>query len=393
MVAAKIVAQASYARLLYTSRCLPVRCVRMARKDAGAEAPPPPSGFFQGLLDSLPAALMLLDTAGTIRYAAGQLDSLGDRRHTQLVGSNVGDLAATPEGRALVAELVTAAAARRHGEMVGPVRMPYLDTDGTGHITDVWVVNQLSAPGVGGLAAMLLPESAYDYFDEVLVSIVQNASLEETFAGLARALRHQPFEGECYFLRPATDDRGVKRFPDLGNAPGPPLPGPWDDIWAGAASAEHENLSRLSSVLREQAQALGYGSLACFAVHPGLEGRADACLVAWAREEGRLAPFARLAIERAVIIASLAMSHRSAGASSRRSKRSCERASSRPSCTSTSTGSKRSTTASVSWRGTPSSVSPPAGSLRSCGRRTSSPVSAATSSPCCATGHQLATRW
>jgi diguanylate cyclase (GGDEF)-like protein len=284
----------------------------MAGKDAGAEAPPPPLGFFQGLLDSLPAALMLLDTAGTIRFAVGQIDRLGDRGSAQLVGSNLGDLAATAEGRALVAELVTAAAARRHGEMVGPVRMPYLDPVGTAHITDMWVVNQSSALGVGGLVVMLVPESAYGYFDEVLVSIVQNASLEETFAALARALRQPPVEGECYFLRPATDDRGVKRFPDLGNAPGPPLPGPWDDIWAGALSAEHENLTRLSSVLREQAGALGYGSLACFAVHPGLEGRADACLVAWARAEGPLAPFARLAIERAVIIASLAMSHRSA---------------------------------------------------------------------------------
>jgi diguanylate cyclase (GGDEF)-like protein len=283
----------------------------MARKDASAEAPPPPSGFFQALLDSLPAGLMLLDTEGTIRYAAGQLDRLGDRTYDQLVGARLADFVATPEEGSVVRELLAVAASRPDGEMVGPVRISYLDADGTARLTEVWGVNQSSAPGMGGLVVMLLPESAYDYFDEVLVSIVKNASLDETFSALAQALRHPPFGGECYFLTPATDDRGVRRSPDLGNVPGPPLPGPWDDIWAGAASVEHESLGRLSSVLREQARAVGYASVACFAVHPGLEGRADACLVVWSREDGNLNPFARVAVERAITVASLAMSHRS----------------------------------------------------------------------------------
>jgi diguanylate cyclase (GGDEF)-like protein len=74
---------------------------------------------------------------------------------------------------------------------------------------------------------------------------------------------------------------------------------------------EHENLSRLSSELREQALRAGYASVACFALHPGRKGRTDACLVVWSREEGRLTPLARRVIDQAIVIASLAMSHRS----------------------------------------------------------------------------------
>jgi diguanylate cyclase (GGDEF)-like protein len=277
------------------------------------ESPPLRPGFIRGLLDAFPAVLMVLDTGGRIRYAAGQLDALGDRTSAQLVGSKVGDFVATPDERSLVEELVTVAASRPDGYMVGPVRVPYFDGDGTAHLTEVWVVNRSSAADVGGLVVMLSPESAYDYFDQVLASIVQNAPLEETFGAIAEALRHPPFGGECYFLTPATDDRAVKRLPDTGNVPGPPLPGPWDGIWAGATSVEHENLSRLSPPLREQAMQLGYASVACFSVHPGLEGRAEACLVAWSAEEGRLTPFARRAIEQAIVIASLAISHRPEG--------------------------------------------------------------------------------
>jgi diguanylate cyclase (GGDEF)-like protein len=270
------------------------------------------------LLDSLPAVLLVLDTAGTIRYAAGQIDRLTDRSYAELVGSRVADFVATRAEQELVEELVAVTCRRPEGEMVGPVRMPYVDVDGSSRLTEVWAVNRSPDPGTGGVVVILLPESAYDRFDQVLVSIVRNVSLDETFEALVQALRFPPFGGECYFLMPARDDRGVTRSPSREAAPGPPLPGPplpgpWDDIWAGATSVEHSNMSRVSSVLREQAREVGFHSVACFAVHPGLEGRPDACLVAWAREEERLSPFARLALERAAVLASLAMSHRSEG--------------------------------------------------------------------------------
>jgi diguanylate cyclase (GGDEF)-like protein len=277
--------------------------------EEGSPALPP--GFFRGLLDAFPAVVMVLDAEGTIRYAAGQLRQLGDRTQAQLVGAKVGDFVATQAERSLVEELVNVAASRPGGDVVGPAPVPLVDTDGTTRLTEAWAANRSSTAELGGLVVMLSPESAYDHFDQVLVSIVRDTSLEETFSALAEALRHPPFGGECYFLTAATDDRAFRRSPDGGNVPGPPLAGPWDAVWAGATSVEHENLSKLSSELREQAEKAGYASVACFALHPVLEGRTDACLVAWSPEAGRLTPFARRAIEQAIVIASLAILHRS----------------------------------------------------------------------------------
>ncbi len=287
----------------------------MLRREVSANGapPPPPLGFFQGLLDSIPAVLMVLDVTGTVRYVAGQLDRLGHRTYSQLVGAKVGDFVVAPEERVLVDELVALTTHRPQGEMVGPVRLPYSDLDGTIHLTEAWAVNRSQDPGMAGIVVILLPESAYDRFDQVLAAIVRDGSLADTFDSLAGALRYPPVARDCYFLRLRQDDRGLLCNPEHGGAPGPPLPGPWDEIWAGASVLEHENLAQLSSALRDQALAAGYVSVSCFAVHRGADGRADACLVAWSREEERLSPFARLAMERAVLIASLAMSHRSEG--------------------------------------------------------------------------------
>jgi diguanylate cyclase (GGDEF)-like protein len=279
--------------------------------DNGSPPPPPPSSYFQNLLDSLPAVLMVLDSLGTIRYAAGQIDRLGSRTYAQLIGARVSDFVSTSDERALVEELLAATIRRPQGEMVGPVRLPYLDVDGTVRLTEAWAVNRSNDPVVAGLTMILLPESAYDRFDQVLAAIVKDVSLEEIFRDLSEALRYPPVARECYFVRHGRDDRGLLRSPDLPDVPGPPSSGPWDEIWAGASSVECENLSQLSSSLRAMARAAGYVSVSCFAVHPGLDGRADACVVAWSRDEGRLPPFARLALERAVLTATLAMSHRS----------------------------------------------------------------------------------
>ncbi len=287
----------------------------MLRREVSANGapPPPPLGFFQGLLDSIPAVLMVLDATGTVRYVAGQIDRLGHRTYSQLVGSKVGDFVVSPEERVLVDQLVALTTHRPQGEMVGPVRLPYSDLDGTIHLTEAWAVNRSQDPGMAGVVVIFLPESAYDRFDQVLAAIVRDGSLADTFDLLASALSYPPVARDCFFLRLGQDDRGLICNPEHKGAPGPPLPGPWDEIWAGASVVEHESLGQLSFALRDQALAGGYVSVSCFAVHRGAEGRADACLVVWSREEERLSPFARLAVERAVLIASLAMSHRAEG--------------------------------------------------------------------------------
>ncbi|HEV8064594.1 MAG TPA: diguanylate cyclase [Acidimicrobiales bacterium] len=281
----------------------------MARKELLEQSAPAPA-YLQSLLDALPAVLFVIDEAGTIRYAAGQVAHLGDRPSSQLVGSHVGDFVAGDDERAVVDDLLANTARRRQGEMVGPVRMPYLDADGSTRLTEAWAVNKMSDPTLNGLVVILLPESAYDRFDQILVSIVGGAPLGQTFQSLAQALRYPPFGGESYFLVASGDDRGSLQYPDVARVPGPPMPGPWDEIWTSDGPIECPTLSRVSSQLRESARLAGFASLACFPVHHGPDGSPNAALVTWSRDEGPLTPFATLAIRRAIVIGSLAMSHR-----------------------------------------------------------------------------------
>lgn len=264
----------------------------------------------QGLLDGLPGVLMVIDGGGTVRYTAGQLDKLGGRTYAQLVGSQLSDYV-DPDERSEAENLIAHTTAMPAGDLIGPVRITYLDVDGSRRLTQVWGMNKSEDPSIGGVLLLFLPETAYDRFDQVLASVVRGGSIDEIFGSLAEALRHAPVAGECFFVMPGRDDRGVVRCPDLAEVPGPPMAGPWDDIFAGASSVEHTNLSRLPSVVRELAREAGFSAVSCFAVHPGLEGRADACLVVWSRHEGALLPYARRAVDRAVVVASLAMSHRS----------------------------------------------------------------------------------
>lgn len=270
--------------------------------------PPPPSGFLQGLLDAFPAGLLVVDGAGVVRYAAGQLDRLGWGSYAQLVGNRLSD-SVDPGHRADAESLVAHAIAMPSGGLVGPVPLALSDLKGSSRRSQAWAVNKAGDPNVGGVILVLLPETSYDLFDEVLVSISGRRPIDQLLASLVDGLRRPPAAVECFFAMPGGDDRGIVRSPRDDGLPGPPSAGPWDDVFAGAPSAEHNDLSRLAPELRELAREANLQAVSCLAVHPGPDGRPDACLVVWDRHEGPLVSYARRAVERAALIASLAMSH------------------------------------------------------------------------------------
>ncbi len=279
-------------------------------QDPTAE-PPPPSAYLQGLLDSLPAAILVSDGEGSIRYAAGQLDRLGGRSYGELLGTRVTDIVSGAPERELLEQLVVSTAAVPDGHMVGPARLAYSGLHGSELHTEVWAVNRTGKAGISGVVLLFLPESAYSRFDRILTSTVgRSVPLEQAFGAVALALRHPPVAGEAYFLVPGEDDRGTVRTPNLDGVPGPPLEGPWDEIWAGAPCTENESLSALPKPLAEAARTAGFGSVSCFSVRQPATGRAGACLVVWRRTESKMTPAARLAVEKAVVVASLVRAHR-----------------------------------------------------------------------------------
>jgi diguanylate cyclase (GGDEF)-like protein/PAS domain S-box-containing protein len=278
----------------------------MARSSStlGAGATP---AYLTRVLASLPSALFVVDEGGKVLFAAGALESIATRTEEQLVGRHLVEFVAEPE-RPVVAELLAAAAAAPETETVGPAHVSYFDDDGTQRSTEVWGINRMRDPEIEGICVLLLPESAYDHFDQVLMSIVAGSSLEQTFGSLARALRYPPVLAESFFVMPGQDDRTVIRVPDLEEVPGPPGIGPWDDVWDTPDPMVHTPAGQLPPQLREAAKKAGFASLACFPIHRNAAGHAGACLVVWLRSGESPHLNAYMAIERAAVIASLAIS-------------------------------------------------------------------------------------
>lgn len=268
----------------------------------------------QHLLASVPGVLLLVDSRGLIRFASGQLDRLGGRPIDALIGSELGGFL-DPEDRPLLDALLDAAARRRAGELIGPIHMPYLHVDGSKRLAKAWAINRLDDPELHGLVVLLVLESAYDHFDQVLAAVMRGGGLGDTLSELAEALRHPPVSCDCFFVVPSADGRSIHRWPHRTGVPGPPLLGPWDerpDPDTPDTPVAHEELAELPEATRAEAAGAGYRSVFCFPVQTPSDGLPPSSLVVWSRQRGPLAPNAKLVIDRALGLASLVAAHASA---------------------------------------------------------------------------------
>ncbi|HLN07295.1 MAG TPA: GGDEF domain-containing protein [Acidimicrobiales bacterium] len=278
---------------------------------ASIESGPAVLGIHEHLLASIPGVLVLLDDRGVVRFASGQLEHLGGRPVDVLVGSELSGYL-EPKDRPLLSGLLAASAGRSPEQLTGPVRLPYLHADGRSRLAEAWALNRLADPALAGFVVLLLIESAYDYFDQVLASAQAGASLEETLAALAAALRLPPVLGECFFVVASNDGRTINRFPLRPSVPGPPAGGPWDQAMGIESGISYTELAGLPEPTRAAAGAAGFHSVSCFPILTRGESTPSACLVVWSRELGPLAMNERTAVDRALILASLMISHSAA---------------------------------------------------------------------------------
>ena len=179
------------------------------------------------LLASIPGVLVLLDARGIVRFASGQVEHLGGESVDVLVGSELSSHLEAKD-RPLLTWLLAASAAKSPEQLTGPVRMPYLHTDGRPRLAEAWALNRLADPALAGFVVLLLLESAYDHFDQVLASAQAGVALDDNLSALALALGLPPVLGECFFVVASPDGRKISCFPSNPAVPGPPAPGPWD---------------------------------------------------------------------------------------------------------------------------------------------------------------------
>jgi len=271
-------------------------------------------GIHAHLLASIPGVLVLLDAHGVVRFASGQVEALGGQPVDELVGSELSSHF-DPKDRPLLSWLLTASAAKSPEQLTGPVRLPYLHADGRQRLAEAWALNRLTDPALAGFVVLLLAESAYDQFDQVLSSAQSGTPLEENLSALALALRLPPVLAECFFVVVSPDERTISRFPAYVSVPGPPADGPWGQAIGPEAGVTYTELADLPEPVR--AAAAGFRSVSCFPVPARGEGPPSACLVVWSRDRDPLGTNERTAVDRAVMLASLMMSHSVVGERSR----------------------------------------------------------------------------
>jgi len=262
-------------------------------------------GIHAHLLASIPGVLVLLDARGIVRFASGQVEHLGGQPVDVLVGSELSSHL-EPKDRSLLTWLLAASAAKSPEQLTGPVRLPYLHADGRPRLAEAWALNRLADPALAGFVVLLLLESAYDHFDQVLASAQAGAALEDNLSALALALGLPPVLGECFFVVASPDGRRISRFPPDPSVPGPPAAGPWDQALGLDSSTLYTELAGLPESTR--AAAAGFRSVSCFPILTRGEVTPSACLVVWSRELGPLGTTERTAVDRALILASLMMS-------------------------------------------------------------------------------------
>jgi diguanylate cyclase (GGDEF)-like protein len=272
---------------------------------APTESGPDVLGIHAHLLASIPGVLVLLDARGIVRFASGQVEHLGGQPVDVLVGSELSNHL-EPKDRSLLTWLLAASAAKSPEQLTGPVRLPYLHADGKPRLAEAWALNRLADPALAGFVVLLLLESAYDHFDQVLASAQAGAALEDNLSALAVALGLPPVLGECFFVVASPDGRMISRFPPDPSVPGPPAAGPWDQAKGPDSSILYTELAGLPESTR--AAAGGFRSVSCFPILTRGEITPSACLVVWSRELGPLGTTERTAVDRALILASLMMS-------------------------------------------------------------------------------------
>jgi len=278
---------------------------------ASIESGPTVLGIHEHLLASVPGVLLLLDDRGVVRFASGQLEHLGGRPVDVLVGSELTSYL-EPKDRPILTGLLAASAGGSPEQLTGPVRVPYLHADGTTRLAEAWALNRLADPALCGYVVLLLLESAYDHFDQVLASALAGARLEDSLSALAGALRLPPVLGECFFVIASHDGRTINRYPPNQAIPGPPAAGPWDQAMGLDSGALYTELADLPEPTRVAAEAAGFRSVSCLPLLARGETTPSACLVVWSPELGPLRINERTAVDRALILASLIISYNAA---------------------------------------------------------------------------------
>lgn len=255
------------------------------------------------LVDALPGALLVIDAAGTVRYASGPAAEQVGQRPGDLTGRSVLEFVAPESAWSYASSL--ALSADYPDTIMGPLRITFLDHLGRERRADVWATNHLDDPDIGGIVCFLTEESAATGMTDAVTAIA-GGHRREALHRIVEAMRGHPVVARAVLLVAGVD--GAVPFDDTDLPPSLAGrgPGPWDDALAGSRVLA-EDLSRLDPALREAAAGVGFAAV--WAEPVRLPGRTDplAALVLWRSRPGIPSPNQLAVLFEAASLAALAL--------------------------------------------------------------------------------------
>lgn len=239
------------------------------------------------LLNVMPMAMFVIDTAATVVFVNDRLVEMIGMPREVLVGQSALDF--IDERDVEFATSLLTSGPQFPDSVMGPSRIRYVDATGARHFTQVWAHQAPPELGVDGYIISLTQESVRDVLATAVSSVASDAPLERTLGAIAAAGRAAPLDGvgTVLLVEPTspTDEERFRVFgdwplaPNLINAFGTP----WRRCLVRAAPQDV-----LDCTLDADARAAAEMSIAGLAsawVRPvfGTDGKVAAVFIVWRR--------------------------------------------------------------------------------------------------------------
>lgn len=145
------------------------------------------------LLDVMPVAMFVIDESANIVFANERLLSMIGRESASVLGKTALDFIDQRDVEFAVDLL--ADGPEFGGNIMGPIRIRYVDHDGVSHFTQFWSHESPPELGIAGYIVTLTPESVRDVLATAVTSVASDQPLDRTLAAIATSGRAMPLEG------------------------------------------------------------------------------------------------------------------------------------------------------------------------------------------------------